>query len=141
VSEVRYAVVNPSSGEEVRSYPTATDKQVIVAVAQAHETFQQWSRRTSVADRAAVFRRVAELHIERREHLAATINREMGKPIMDGIGEVDFSASIYSNYPDNAVDPLADDSRALTKGEGSAVVRRRPLGCCSGSSRGSRRGG
>ena len=129
---VRYAVVDPSSGEEVRSYPTFTDEQVLDAVGRAHTAFQTWSRYASVAERAALVRRVAELHTERRKELAATINREMGKPIDDALGEVDFSAAIYEYYADNAETFHADEPLGLLDGEGSAVVRRRPLGVLLG---------
>ena len=129
---VRYAVVDPSSGEEVRSYPTFTDEQVLDAVGRAHTAFQTWSRYASVAERAALVRRVAELHTERRKELAATINREMGKPIDDALGEVDFSAAIYEYYADKAETFLADEPLGLLDGEGSAVVRRRPLGVLLG---------
>ena len=129
---IRYAVVDPSSGEEVRSYPTFTDEQVLDAVGRAHTAFQTWSRYASVAERAALVRRVAELHTERRKELAATINREMGKPIDDALGEVDFSAAIYEYYADNAETFLADEPLGLLDGEGSAVVRRRPLGVLLG---------
>ena len=129
---IRYAVVDPSSGEEVRSYPTFTDEQVLDAVGRAHTAFQTWSRYASVAERAALVRRVAELHTERRKELAATINREMGKPIDDALGEVDLSAAIYEYYADNAETFLADEPLGLLDGEGSAVVRRRPLGVLLG---------
>ena len=129
---IRYAVVDPSSGEEVRSYPTFTDEQVLDAVGRAHTAFQTWSRYASVAERAALVRRVAELHTERRKELAATINREMGKPIDDALGEVDFSAAIYEYYADKAETFLADEPLGLLDGEGSAVVRRRPLGVLLG---------
>ena len=132
MTEVRYAVVDPSSGEEVQSYPTYTDEQVTSAVARAHDAFTQWSRGSTVAERAALVRRVAELHTERREQLANTINREMGKPVEDALGEVDFSAAIYAYYADNAAGFLADEKLSLLEGEGEAVVRRRPLGVLLG---------
>jgi succinate-semialdehyde dehydrogenase/glutarate-semialdehyde dehydrogenase len=132
MTEVRYAVVDPSSGEEVQSYPTHTDEQVMSAVTRAHEAFMQWSRGSTVDERAALVRRVAELHTERREQLADTINREMGKPVEDALGEVDFSAAIYAYYADNAAGFLADEKLSLLEGEGEAVVRRRPLGVLLG---------
>ena len=55
-------------------------------------------------ERAALVRRVGELHVERREELAEIIVREMGKPIEQALGEVDFSGDIYGYYADNAED-------------------------------------
>jgi succinate-semialdehyde dehydrogenase/glutarate-semialdehyde dehydrogenase len=132
MTDVRYAVVDPSSGEEVRAYATHTDEQVAAAVTKAHGAFTSWARGSTVAERSALVRRVAELHSERREQLAATIHREMGKAMDDALGEVDFSASIYTYYADNAEEFLADEKITLLEGEGDAVVRRRPLGVLLG---------
>lgn len=76
-----YAVVDPKSGEVVREYPTATDEQIEQALASAAAAFRDWSKTSTVADRANLIRRVAALHTERREKLAEIINREMGKPL------------------------------------------------------------
>ena len=51
-----------------------------------------------MADRAALVRRVGELHLERRQELAEIIVREMGKPIEQALGEVDFCGDIYGFY-------------------------------------------
>jgi succinate-semialdehyde dehydrogenase / glutarate-semialdehyde dehydrogenase len=127
-----YAVTDPSTGERVQSFPTDTDEQVTAAVAAAQEAFTTWGRHSSVAERAALIRRVGELHTERRDELAAAMNREMGKPIDDALGEVDFSAAIYGYYADNAETFLADEPITLIEAEGSAVIRRRPLGVLLG---------
>jgi len=127
-----YAVTDPKTGELVRSFETDTDEQIQAAVAAAQSAFDSWGRTSSVADRAALIRRVSELHTERREELAKTMNREMGKPYDDALGEVDFSAAIYEYYADNAERFLADEPIDLLDGEGSAVIRRRPLGVLLG---------
>jgi succinate-semialdehyde dehydrogenase / glutarate-semialdehyde dehydrogenase len=85
-----------------------------------------------VADRAALVRRVAELHRERREPLAEIIVREMGKPIEQALGEVDFAADIYDFYADNAEALMADEPIELMGGEGSAVIRRSSQGVLLG---------
>ena len=127
-----YAVVDPSTGETVKEYPTATDEQVDAAIAAAAAAHREWSRSTSVADRAALIRRVAELHEERKEDLAKIIQREMGKPLDQSIGEVEFSAAIYTYYADNAEKFLADEPIDLLEGEGSALVRRSSVGVLLG---------
>lgn len=127
-----YAVVDPSTGETVKEYPTATDEQVEEAIAAAAAAHREWSRSTSVADRAALIRRVAELHEERKEDLAKIIQREMGKPLDQSIGEVEFSAAIYTYYADNAEKFLADEPIDLLEGEGSALVRRSSVGVLLG---------
>lgn len=127
-----YAVINPATGETVREYPTSTDAQVAAAVGAADTAFKEWSKSSTVADRAALIRRVAQLHTERRETLAEIINREMGKPVDQALGEVDFSAAIYEYYADHAEKFLADEPIDLLDGEGTAVIRRGPVGVLLG---------
>ena len=85
-----------------------------------------------MAERAALVRKVGELHTERRQELAEIIVREMGKPIEQALGEVDFAADIYGFYADNAEDLMADEPIELLGGEGTAVIRRSPFGVLLG---------
>ena len=127
-----YAVTNPATGEVLREYPTATDADMETAIAKADAAFRTWGVKSTVAERAALTRRVGELHTERREQLADIMHREMGKPLAEALGEVDFSAAIYEFYADNAERFLADESIDLLAGDGSAVIQRRPVGVILG---------
>ena len=127
-----YAVTNPATGEVVRTYPTATTADIEAALARATAAQRGWARSTAVAERAALVRRVGELHTERRDDLAAIIVREMGKPLEDALGEVDFSAAIYAFYADHAEAFLADEPVGLLQGEGSALIRRSSYGVLLG---------
>jgi len=125
-----YAVVNPATGETLATYETITDDALGAAIAQADSAYRAW-RDVPVAERAARIRRVAELHRERRDELAAIIVREMGKPLAAALGEVDFAADITEYYADNAETITADQPLEIL-GEGSAVIRRSPLGVLLG---------
>ena len=127
-----YAVTNPATGEVLREYPTATDAEMEQAIAAAAKAYKEWSVNSTVAERAALTRRVGELHTERREQLAEIMVREMGKPLDQALGEIDFSAAIYEFYADNAEKFLADEPIELLAGEGSAVIVRRPVGVILG---------
>ncbi len=132
MSTTLYAVVDPSTGELVKEYPTATDAQIEAAVASAAKAHREWSRSSTVAERAALIRRVAELHEERKDELARIIQREMGKPLDQSVGEVEFSAAIYQYYADNAEKFLADEPITLLEGDGSALIRRSSVGVLLG---------
>jgi succinate-semialdehyde dehydrogenase/glutarate-semialdehyde dehydrogenase len=127
-----YAVVNPATGETVKEYPTITDEQLKEAIAKADRTHQEWAASSTVEERAALVRRVGELHTEQRQRLAEIIVREMGKPIEQALGEVDFSAAIYDYYADKATALMADEQIELLEGEGSAFIRRSSLGVLLG---------
>lgn len=55
-----YAVVDPATGDVVTEY----------AAAKAH---RQWSKKSTLAERSSLMKRVAELHNERRDELARII--------------------------------------------------------------------
>jgi succinate-semialdehyde dehydrogenase / glutarate-semialdehyde dehydrogenase len=122
-----YAVVDPATGEQVSTYPTATDAEISAAVSAAAAAHAAWSAR-SIEDRATIVRRIGELHVERAEQLGRIIVREMGKPLSDAIGEVEFSGAIYDYYAENAARLLADQPIARPDGEGSAFIRPASLG-------------
>jgi succinate-semialdehyde dehydrogenase/glutarate-semialdehyde dehydrogenase len=125
-----YAVVNPATGETLATYPAITDDALETAIARADAAYRTW-RDIPVAERAAGIRRVAELHRERRDELAAIIVREMGKPLSAALAEVDFAADITEYYADNA-DKVTADQPIDIQGEGTAVIRRSPLGVLLG---------
>jgi succinate-semialdehyde dehydrogenase/glutarate-semialdehyde dehydrogenase len=127
-----YAVTNPATGETVKTYDTISDTDLEAAIAAAAETHRTWSKSTTVDERAALIRRVAELHRERRQELAEIIVREMGKPIAQALAEVDFAADIYEYYADHSPEFLKDEPVELLAGDGSAVVRRSSLGVLLG---------
>ena len=127
-----YAVVNPATGETVKEYATITDDELRAVIARADDAHKSWGARSSVAERAALVRRVGELHVEKRKELAQIIVREMGKPMAQALGEVHFVGDIYGFYADNAEELMADEPIKLLGGEGSAVVRKSSLGVLLG---------
>src|SRR3989442_15456842 len=101
-----YAVTNPATGEQVKTFPTFTDDELDSAIALAYDTYQNWLRPTTVEERAKLVRRVGELHSERRGEPAGITTPEMGKPVDQGPGEGRFWGDIYGFFPGNGPRPL-----------------------------------
>lgn len=127
-----YAVVNPATGETIKEYPEISDADLRAAIDRADAASKSWSGSSTVAERAALVGRVGELHKERSQQLAEIIVREMGKPIEQALGEVDFAGDIYGFYADNAETLMADEPIELLAGDGTAVIRRSPFGVLLG---------
>src|SRR3954447_23044152 len=127
-----YAVVNPATGETVKEYAEISDDELRAAIGRSDQASKSWAASTSVADRAALVRKVGELHSERREELAEITARERGKPIEQALMEVDFAGMIYGFYADNAESLMADEPIELMGGEGTAIIRRSPFGVLLG---------
>lgn len=130
--DLSYAVTDPATGELAETFPTAGSEDVREAIGRAESAYRSWGQTSSTAERAELLRRIATLHRERSAELAAAMVAEMGKPLADAEGEVDFSADIYDYYADNAERFLADEAIDLGDGEGTAVIRRRPVGVLLG---------
>ncbi|ACL38142.1 Aldehyde Dehydrogenase [Pseudarthrobacter chlorophenolicus A6] len=111
-----FAVIDPATGTIHAEYPAATDAEVEAGLAAAQNTYHEWSRTTTVAERAGMARRLAELFVERKDKLAAIINREMGKPLQQAAGEAEFSGSIASAFAENAEEWLADEQLEVADG-------------------------
>ena len=124
----KYAVINPATQETVKEYPDMSDAELAAAIAAADDAHKNWGLESSVAERAALVKKVADFQTERRETLAEIIVREMGKPMEQALGEVDFCADIYGFYADRAEELLADEPIELLAGDGTALVRKSSVG-------------
>jgi succinate-semialdehyde dehydrogenase/glutarate-semialdehyde dehydrogenase len=125
-----YQVVNPATGKLEKEYPTATDAEISDVLTQADAGYKSW-RQTSLDERAAILRQVAQLYRDRADELAALITREMGKTTTAALGEIKFASIIYKYYADNGAD-LLKDQPLDTRVPGSAWVRKSPVGALLG---------
>ena len=114
------------------STPTIGDVELRDAIGRADRAHGDWARSSTVEERAALIRRVGELHSDKRQELAEIIVREMGKPIEQALGEVDFCRAIFDYYADNGPSLMADEPIKLLEGDGSALVRRSSYGVLLG---------
>ncbi|WP_144876188.1 NAD-dependent succinate-semialdehyde dehydrogenase [Microbacterium sp. 1.5R] len=122
----RYRVQNPATGEVAETFEAAGDEEVDGAIAAADAAFREWGGR-SIQERAGIVHRVAELFIERKDELARIIALEMGKPLQEGIEEVEFAASIIDYYAVHGPS-LATDVEIPSTIPGKAWIERRPVG-------------
>ena len=123
---VEYQVVNPATGAIEKKYPTATDAEISAAIDRSDAAFAVWSV-TPLEERSRLMHRVADLHVERADELAALITREMGKTTAEAVDEVEYSVDIYRYYADQASTLLADEELDSDSG-GKAFIRKAPIG-------------
>jgi succinate-semialdehyde dehydrogenase/glutarate-semialdehyde dehydrogenase len=117
--------VNPTTGEVVSEHPEHSPKDVERMLDRAAAAFRQTSA-LSFDARAALVRRVAELFTRERDALARLMTEEMGKPITQGLAEVDKCRDALVFYAENAERFLADEP--VETPAKKAFVAFRPLG-------------
>ena len=126
----KYATISPATGEELATFEAASDAEVLTAIAEANEQYRRW-RGADIAERKAVLLKVASLYEERKDELARIISIEMGKPVSQGMGEVQITADIFRYYANNA-EEFMRDQQLSPAGGGTAVVRTESIGVLLG---------
>ncbi|MQA29860.1 MAG: CoA-acylating methylmalonate-semialdehyde dehydrogenase [Luteitalea sp.] len=124
------AVMNPSTGEMIRSVPLAGAADVDVAVQSAAAAFPAW-RDTTPLRRARVLTRFRELLEKHQKELAGLISEEHGKVFLDAMGSVQRGIEVVE---------FASGAPHLLKGAFSESVGRdvdsysllQPIGVCVG---------
>lgn len=121
--------INPYTLEKLKSFEEMTETEIENAITKAHETYQVW-KVASFEERAKVLNKVASIIREKKDVLSKLITLEMGKLIKQAEYEIDYAASIFDYYANNAKDFLADEPLKVDFGE--AYIKKSPIGVLLG---------
>lgn len=121
-----FNVENPSTGQKEETFDRFSDDQRDAVLQTATDAYKEW-RNTSIEERAAVLKKVAELYRDNADKLTENIGREMGKLTKWGQAEVEISAAIYEYYADHAQELLAPEFLEAF-GAQKTYVRKDPIG-------------
>lgn len=124
-----YQTIDPTTGELVTSYAYLSDENLEMAVARAHEAFENTWRRVPVTERAKIISTAAAILRQKRDEYARYLTLEMGKLISEAHAEVSLSADILDYYAKKSGDYLK--ARALPDSHG-AELHIEPLGVLLG---------
>jgi succinate-semialdehyde dehydrogenase/glutarate-semialdehyde dehydrogenase len=119
-----FVTVDPSTGAVLERFERMTGAQVDARLQSAADAFLSW-RRSSVDERVALVRSIGNQLRSQRERLAATAVREMGKPIVQALAEVDKCAACCGYFAAEGARMLQPQPVAQTRGR---YVAFRPLG-------------
>ena len=99
--------VNPATGKPLKGYRAHTPKQVEQKIAQTHKAWLSW-KNTSHEERSRLLISMAGVLQLRKTEFAILMAHEMGKPISQGVAEIEKCASVCEYYAANAAKYLAD---------------------------------
>jgi succinate-semialdehyde dehydrogenase/glutarate-semialdehyde dehydrogenase len=94
-------VINPATGEVVKTYDTLSKEELGQAIRASHEAFLSW-RNVRFAERAQLMRKAAKILREDADKYAKLMAVEMGKPVRDGRAEANKCAWVCDYYAENA---------------------------------------
>ncbi|MDB5135928.1 MAG: NAD-dependent succinate-semialdehyde dehydrogenase [Mucilaginibacter sp.] len=117
--------VNPVNGKQLRKYRAHSLKQVEQKIAQTHKAWLNW-KNTSHDERSHLLINMAAVLQNRKKEFAILMAQEMGKPITQGVAEIEKCAAVCEYYAANASIFLSDQ---LIETEASkSFVSYQPIG-------------
>jgi succinate-semialdehyde dehydrogenase/glutarate-semialdehyde dehydrogenase len=104
-------VINPATGDVVKTYKTFTPQETADKIVKAEQAFQSW-RSTTFNERSQLMNRAAEILKENAGDYAGLMALEMGKPLREGRAEAEKCAWICEYYAENAQKMLQTETIA-----------------------------
>lgn len=117
--------VNPLNGKKIKRYSELTPSKLEKKLKAAHAAFGPWKEK-SFSGRAALFKKAAAELEKRKEALARLMALEMGKPLAQGVAEIEKCAWVCRYYSANARSLLETD--AIATDASRSYVTYEPLG-------------
>lgn len=100
--------VNPFNGNELASYLVFTDRKREDILRSAHKAFRLW-KESSLNDRLSLIDKLKSSLLSEKNELAKLIALEMGKPVREGVSEVEKCAKLCDFYIQNSEKFLAPE--------------------------------
>jgi succinate-semialdehyde dehydrogenase/glutarate-semialdehyde dehydrogenase len=99
--------INPANGNLIKSYESDTKEVIHQKIEQTHTAWHSW-KNISFAERAKLLNQLAEVLQGRKNELAILMAQEMGKPVKQGIVEIEKCAAVCTYYANTAASFLSD---------------------------------
>ncbi len=117
---------NPATGELLTEIANASNDDVDAAVDAAKEAFVTWSK-TTVAERAAILNKIADIIDENAEYLATIESMDNGKPIRETMGaDIPLGADHFRYFA--GVIRADEGSATMVNEDTLTMILREPIG-------------
>ena len=121
--------INPSNGTEIKAYPKHTSAEVAYILDQALQAQKSWCN-TDLDLRITCLVQTAGTLRDRAKEYATLMAMEMGKPVSQGLGEVEKCAWLCEYYAEKAK-PFLEDREVDIAGQKS-LISIQPIGLILG---------
>lgn len=119
-------VKNPATGEVVGEVTMNSPEEITQKIEEGHAAFKEW-KKTTAYERANLLIKWSALIKEHRDELGRLVTEENGKPLREGLGEVDYAASYIDWYAEEAK-RIYGRTVPATVANKRIVVTREPVG-------------
>lgn len=124
--DATFEVFDPSTGSSICDVADASANDAIAALDAACQVQSAWAA-TAPRERSEMLRRAFELMMTRRDELASLVTLEMGKPLAESIGEINYAAEFLRWFSEEAV-RVHGEYRMAPSGSSKILTTRQPVG-------------
>ncbi|PIZ94565.1 MAG: NADP-dependent succinic semialdehyde dehydrogenase [Candidatus Magasanikbacteria bacterium CG_4_10_14_0_2_um_filter_37_12] len=117
--------LNPATGQIEKTFESLTSEQIEQKLVKADEAFSSW-KKTSFVERARLLMSAAKEMRENARKYGEIMTREMGKPILQAISEVEKCAWNFEHYAEHGEKYLQSENIETEASE--SYVQYEPLG-------------
>jgi succinate-semialdehyde dehydrogenase/glutarate-semialdehyde dehydrogenase len=128
-SGATFDVINPATGETLRTVPNMGAAETRRAIAAAKNAWSTW-RRNPAKERSALLRRWNDLIVANVDDLGKLMTAEQGKPLAEAKGEVLYAASFIEWFAEEAK-RVYGDTIPSPWNDRRLVVIKEPIGVCA----------
>ncbi|MFB5660930.1 NAD-dependent succinate-semialdehyde dehydrogenase [Alteribacillus sp. HJP-4] len=121
-----FDVVNPATGEKIGTAADGRKQETREAIEAAENAYEFWSKKTA-AERAGYLKEIHRLMIEKKDKLGEMITHEMGKPLKEAKGEVEYAASFLEWFAEEGKRVYGDTVPSSSPDKRMMVIRQ-PVG-------------
>jgi succinate-semialdehyde dehydrogenase / glutarate-semialdehyde dehydrogenase len=125
-----FPVLDPATGETIAEVPRMGAAETRRAIARAEAALPAW-RALLAKDRARILRRWSDLMLEHEDELAHLLTTEQGKPLAESRLEVQYAASFYEWFGEEAK-RVYGDTIPTYAADRRIVVTKDPIGVTAG---------
>ncbi|EIT84546.1 aldehyde dehydrogenase [Fictibacillus macauensis ZFHKF-1] len=122
----KITVYNPANRDVVGTVASATEQETQAAISAAEEAFSSWSR-LAAYERSSYLEKLYTLMMEHKEELATIMTSEMGKPLKESLGEVQYAADFIKWYAEEGKRVYGRNIPASTSNKRLSVIKQ-PVG-------------
>lgn len=120
-----YETINPTTEEVIETYAEHTESEIEAALGSSCNALKLW-KRTDLDARANVLCNVADLLSRNKNKYAEAMAIEMGKPISQGVAEIEKCSLVCRYYAENAAMMLS--AKLIESGRTKSYICYEPLG-------------
>jgi len=121
--------INPKNNQIINSFGVHSNDQVNLIIDGAHNAYSEW-KDTRLSFRLSCLDDIGKLLRERSKEYGVLMSDEMGKPLSQGLAEIEKCAWLCDYYSQNASDFLS--SKNIDTGNYKSLITFQPIGLVLG---------